>query len=103
MTRLSISAKARFKRPLIQALGIIHGDQCYYCRIPVWMDVAGPDDPHWQRSATIDHVVPLAEGGTNDLDNLVLACKWCNNHKGSTPEDHFRKWLTEVKWGEDVR
>ena len=26
----------------------------------------------------VDHVVPVREGGTNDLSNLVLACHVCN-------------------------
>ncbi len=29
----------------------------------------------------IDHVVPLARGGSNDPSNLVLACPDCNMHK----------------------
>ncbi|MBP0011316.1 MULTISPECIES: HNH endonuclease signature motif containing protein [unclassified Roseofilum] len=31
---------------------------------------------------TIDHVVPLAEGGSNGLNNLALACFHCNRRKG---------------------
>lgn len=30
----------------------------------------------------IDHVHPVAEGGSNELDNLRLACGWCNKVKG---------------------
>jgi HNH endonuclease len=30
---------------------------------------------------TVDHVLPLAEGGTNTLDNLALACFHCNRRK----------------------
>jgi len=30
---------------------------------------------------TIDHINPLIEGGTNDLDNLQLLCKHCNGLK----------------------
>jgi HNH endonuclease len=29
----------------------------------------------------IDHIVPLAKGGTNDIDNVVLACPTCNLRK----------------------
>ena len=36
----------------------------------------------WQYVAfTIDHVLPLALGGTNDLNNLSLACFHCNRRK----------------------
>jgi hypothetical protein len=42
-------------------------------------DREGKADP---RQATIDHVVPLSNGGTNDEDNLVLACRECNQLRG---------------------
>ena len=29
----------------------------------------------------IDHIVPLADGGTDGADNLCLACPGCNLHK----------------------
>lgn len=36
---------------------------------------------------TVDHVLPLAQGGTDELDNLVWACKGCNGSKGNrTPK-----------------
>jgi hypothetical protein len=31
----------------------------------------------------IDHVVPIAAGGTNDIENLVPACVECNMGKGA--------------------
>jgi 5-methylcytosine-specific restriction endonuclease McrA len=31
----------------------------------------------------IDHVLPLARGGTNDLDNLQTTCFSCNRSKGA--------------------
>jgi 5-methylcytosine-specific restriction endonuclease McrA len=30
-----------------------------------------------------DHVVPLSRGGSNDIDNLVPACAFCNVSKGN--------------------
>lgn len=32
----------------------------------------------------VDHIHPVAEGGTNDIDNLVTACQACNLGKGAT-------------------
>lgn len=29
-----------------------------------------------------DHVIPLAQGGSNTIDNIVLACSECNTIKG---------------------
>ncbi len=31
----------------------------------------------------IEHIIPKKHGGTDDLDNLALACIDCNLHKGS--------------------
>lgn len=33
----------------------------------------------------VDHVVPVAEGGTNDIENLVTSCVECNLGKGAKP------------------
>lgn len=34
-----------------------------------------------------DHVTPLSQGGTDSWNNVVSACRRCNNHKaGHTPE-----------------
>lgn len=35
-----------------------------------------------QKDITIDHVIPLSRGGTDDLENLVLLCRTCNSKKG---------------------
>lgn len=31
----------------------------------------------------IEHIIPKVHGGTDDLDNLALACIDCNLHKGT--------------------
>jgi len=33
--------------------------------------------------ATIDHVVPVSRGGSDDLENLRVACRKCNVKKGA--------------------
>jgi HNH endonuclease len=34
----------------------------------------------------IDHIVPEAQGGTSDEENLWLACPMCNSHKADRQE-----------------
>jgi 5-methylcytosine-specific restriction endonuclease McrA len=34
-----------------------------------------------QQADTVDHITPLAKGGTNDPDNLTAACNRCNATK----------------------
>lgn len=43
---------------------------------------------------TIDHIIPKSRGGTDSWENLVSACKACNNKKGNrTPEEAGMKLL----------
>ena len=37
-----------------------------------------PDGKKWH----MDHIVPLALGGNDSLDNIVKACRYCNLKKG---------------------
>jgi 5-methylcytosine-specific restriction enzyme A len=50
---------------------------------------AGAVACHWcgggftaDNPVTADHIVPKARGGTNDLSNLVPACRRCNSRRG---------------------
>lgn len=43
----------------------------------------------------VDHIHPVAEGGTNEMDNLVTACWDCNRGKGATPLSSIPQSLEE--------
>lgn len=55
-----------------------HGKRCHLCGKAV--DVSTANQP---KSATMDHVVPLALGGWHDLNNLRPAHHLCNSLKGA--------------------
>ncbi len=59
---------------------------CHYC---------GKKFPFKQ--LTMDHLVPLARGGRSTRDNLVPACKNCNNLKKSMLPLEWEEYLATLK------
>lgn len=45
---------------------------CAYCRAPLTA-----------KTFTVDHIRPVANGGSDDLGNLTVACGSCNSSKGA--------------------
>jgi 5-methylcytosine-specific restriction endonuclease McrA len=72
----------RIPRPLRiplsrHAIMLRDGYSCQYCG----------STPH-RSQLTIDHVIPKVRGGGSSWDNLVCACKQCNQTKGArTPRE----------------
>jgi hypothetical protein len=50
------------------------GHRCEYCRL------RQDDSP--LAALHVEHIIPKFHGGSDDLDNLALACIDCNLHKG---------------------
>jgi 5-methylcytosine-specific restriction endonuclease McrA len=48
------------------------GKKCAYCGTPLIYE-----------QSTLDHVISTYKGGKDKWDNLVIACKKCNNKKGN--------------------
>lgn len=72
---------------------------CRFCGVPLFLaqaiklldwhapdlglwDAHGKVEPLRSRWATVDHLVPEAEGGMDVLDNLLACCVTCNSRKG---------------------
>ena len=56
--------------------------RCYYCAKKVAF-----------RDLSMDHLVPLARGGRSTKNNLVPACKECNNRKKSMMPLEWEEYL----------
>ena len=51
----------------------------------------------------IDHIVPIAKGGTNSLLNLITACRLCNAGKGTRAAENVPIPLDVHAWTEVQR
>ena len=53
---------------------------------------------HFQaRNLEMDHIMPVAQGGTNHESNFQLLCGYCNKVKGDKPQQEFRAILHQHK------
>lgn len=43
-------------------------NECHYCGV--------------KHNLSVDHIVPVSAGGSDDIENLVTACGQCNSRKG---------------------
>lgn len=70
-------AGVRPSRIVVEQLVAIYGEVCYLCNEPIDMAI-----PRTSRmGATVEHIIPLSKGGTDELENLQLAHWICNNAK----------------------
>ncbi|RUT00153.1 hypothetical protein DSM106972_076010 [Dulcicalothrix desertica PCC 7102] len=81
--------------------------RCEYCRYPEFLSTS---------PLTIDHIDPKSLGGSDDADNLALACRRCNERHynftvGTDPETkeevtlfnpRRQKWSDHFIWSEDA-
>lgn len=76
--RRSLSMSARFH--VLERDGF----RCQYCGRGVPELRAGEE-------LVVDHILPLAHGGTNDPSNLTTACSACNSGKHTRETNRFRE------------
>ncbi|TIU41352.1 MAG: HNH endonuclease, partial [Mesorhizobium sp.] len=87
---------------------------CFYCRFTMWerdVDAFSKRYGIGKRLAnrfqcTAEHLTPVQNGGSNNLENIVAACKFCNQtrHKmrkvpsAEKYRQHVRKRVRAGKW-----
>ncbi len=59
---------------------------CHYCRTELTYE-----------ESTLDHVIPKSKGGKRNPDNVVLACKTCNNLKRSDTAEVLLRRLARMR------
>ena len=84
---MAVDIRKHITRELKEAVKA-KSEVCFYCGREL-------DDTN----RTIDHIVPVAKGGTNDITNLVCCCHDCNQAKGGETIFGAIKVLeNKVKW-----
>ncbi len=66
--------------------------KCIHCNSKLVVDNNG----RAMGEATLEHVWPETQGGTNDVANLAVACARCNREKGSRHDHKGGARLEEI-------
>jgi 5-methylcytosine-specific restriction endonuclease McrA len=78
-----LASKGSYTTEQIQEKMIRQGHKCYYCQIRLKKEKGRYIFHH-------DHIVPLSRGGSNNIDNIAIACPTCNLKKS---DKLLHEWL----------
>lgn len=85
----SLSGNAPITQKWFEELSAFHGHQCYYCF-------------EGGKPITLDHVIPLARGGSHVRENGLPSCKSCNCKKSSKLISEWRPWIDIPIYGLEI-
>lgn len=74
------------KESLRLQLRIYQRELCFYCKEKI-SDIG-----------ELDHMLPIARGGLDTLENIALACNKCNKEKHNKSIDEYREWLRKNRY-----
>lgn len=80
-----ICPRIQIKKPTREVVYENSGGKCGLCGRDVSLD-----------DFTIDHVVPIARGGTNEIDNLQACCSRCNKLKSDMKNEELMQSMTRI-------
>ncbi len=69
-----------------------NGFRCYYCHEPLVVSQPFPS----QNVFSFDHGLPFAQGGDNNIHNIVICCHACNIIKGTMKHRTFECLLKSL-------
>ena len=79
--------------------------RCFYCRKPMWLGGAEEFAKSHNISlkqakrfqCTAEHLIARQDGGTDDSENIVAACYFCNSTRHKSPRP-----LSPIEFGKKV-
>ena len=101
-----MSACKSKRRATLFTLAQKYGWVCWYCNLPLKPINRGFGSRNngtlevRDVSTHLDHIVPKSCGGTNDIDNLALACEMCNHAKFDMDAATYLEWLDRGRFSD---
>jgi 5-methylcytosine-specific restriction endonuclease McrA len=71
MSKMNSKQKQSRKSHLANVVGF--GSCCFWCERLLPLDLL-----------TLDHLIPTSKGGSNNMENLRLSCRHCNQSRGNS-------------------
>jgi CRISPR/Cas system Type II protein with McrA/HNH and RuvC-like nuclease domain len=99
--KLSYYARnSAYKKKLILRLSGEQNHRCAYCGQHMTLPRNSSRDNGMRM--TIDHVIPVSEGGEDTWENVVAACADCNSIRQSKPADEFFLYIQSLEHTNDI-